>query len=208
LPLTAYYLKHEALASPFLILTIVDYHIHLETFNITHFKPSKHVVQQDFCRLGPRRQVFYHLQTSAFGLTYISAAATPLAAKSFKFGVTFGTRTLFITESGEASPNKADGVDCVLNADKIACGKSQGAFNFNELHPFGGAMKPTVGASPNQGWSIGTDNAITWKPAFTKVAFSLSSLDSANKVFAEACSVNGHPDGMFFTAGTAKAYYE
>jgi hypothetical protein len=154
-------------------------------------------------------------------LTYFSVAGAALAqSKPFKFGVTINGRTLYITEKNDASENIADGVQCVLNDDKIACGAAQGGFAFIKGHPglSQGGMKPIASDKNNQGWSIGSDNVISWQPESPtldfKVNFSTSALPawmggggSPNAVSAETCTTLKHPDGPMFTPGVAKAYF-
>jgi hypothetical protein len=160
-------------------------------------------------------------------LTYNSAAAVPTSDaalnKSFKIGVTFDKRVLYITESGEASEQAANGVDCVLTEisagnNRIACGSVKGGFAFNELHPLAGAMKPVADASSNSHWSIDSNNVLSWKTNNGKeIAFSIAMMDPGNfspndlattkKIYAEVCSTAKHPDGRLFKAGVAKAYF-
>jgi hypothetical protein len=141
--------------------------------------------------------------------------AAPLAqSKPFKFGVTISGRTLYLTETTDATETKANGVDCFLteisaNNNKISCGKNNQGFTLIEAHPANGAMKPVANATPNRGWSIGSDNVITWKTdGGQKVHFSTFALGSAKQVYAEMCSTKGHGDGVLFSPGVAKAYFE
>jgi len=139
----------------------------------------------------------------------LGASATPLAGRPFKFGVTFdNARTVYLTETGEATESADRAMTCTLNSDSIACGSVQGSFSFNEMHPFSGALKPSASASQNRGWSIAEDGAITWSPDGSTVAFSRAVNDkAAKKVYAEACSILGHLDASQFVPGVAKAYY-
>jgi hypothetical protein len=136
-----------------------------------------------------------------------SAVASPTAQdKSFKIGVTFSGKTLYLTESGSAATDLSKGMDCKLSGDKISCGSKGQGLTYGDMHT-AVVLTPTASAPNNKGWSIGSDHTIAWKTSVGKdVHFSIKTPGS-NQIYAEICSTYGHPDGKMFTPGTAKAYY-
>jgi hypothetical protein len=142
-------------------------------------------------------------------LTYYSAVASPVEVtdgRSFKIGINFSGKTLYLTESGTGATELSKGMDCKLNGDKIACGKNGQGLTYGDFHT-AVVLTPTAMATNNKGWSIGSDNTISWKRSGNRdVHFSIKGAGT-NQIYAEVCSVDGHPDGMMFTPGKAKAYF-
>ncbi|KAF2670108.1 hypothetical protein BT63DRAFT_454288 [Microthyrium microscopicum] len=145
----------------------------------------------------------------AFAALAIGAIAAPVAdSKSFKVGVTIGSKTLYLTGTDKSSENIADGIACKIVDTAISCGADNKGYDYNPLHPFEGALVLSAKPSNNKGWAIDADNKITWKTSDNKfVNFSTSAVGKPNEIFAEICSTYGHPDGAVFTPGVAKAYY-
>jgi hypothetical protein len=141
----------------------------------------------------------------------------------FRIGVTFhGKETLYLTNTAIASPNAADGIECVITTTttggkavgRIGCGPDDKAFTYSELHSLD-PLHPVTPDNKNVGWSIAADDTISWgaMPAGSKsVAFSRAKGANAKSVYAEVCSTYNHHDifpgfADFWERGVAKAYY-
>ena|ERR1700761_684053 len=156
-----------------------------------------------------------------------SALAGPITtaetSKPFKIGVTFKDKeTLYLTSSGVASPNVADGVECAITTTKtgskssgqLSCGPDKKAFTYSQAHTTK-PLKPVAGDNKNVDWAIDSDNIIHWGalPAGTKsVTFSRIKGGNPKSIYAEVCSTFDHHGRMpgisdYWERGVPKAYY-
>jgi hypothetical protein len=177
-------------------------------------------------------------------LTCSSAIASPIATSEkgkFVIGVTFNNtvtnngvnttvlETLFLTSTSIASTNLADGIQCTIESDKLACGPDmKTTFTYSAAHTMSPLQPVAYKDTMNKAWSIGADNKIQWGAVAYKtgevvpnifVTFSREKGKDANKIFAEACTSFDHhkqPETEklfgkdiinFWQKGEAKAYY-
>jgi hypothetical protein len=120
--------------------------------------------------------------------------------------VTYGSKTLYLTNTTTASTKLADGVECMILGGKIECGADKKGYTYGDEHT-SSPMALTTGATNNKNWAIASNNTITWKTAKGEDVNFSTRVASGNRVFAEICSASGHPDGAMFTPGKAKAYF-
>src|ERR1700712_1349942 len=121
-------------------------------------------------------------------------AAPTAEDKPFKFALKVKGETLFLTQTGNGSKNKAAGVHCTIAAGQIACGADKGGIG-PMMH---GKMAPSRAATNNRGWALGASNQITYAPGGTN--FNLA-IKNRNELWAANC--DSHPDGSSFTKGKA-----